>query len=244
MGLVALLLYAAYHAARIGLADVYAAPAMTYLQARDDAGAPLTDREWQRLDTALQLALALAPANPDYLAHLGWLQQIKLRQDRDSLASEEVRRYGALASRYYGRAAALRLTWPYDWGNLAIEEYRLQKYASPEYSLSLVRAARFGPWKNDAQLLIAELGSDTLQFLSPEARRAYLLTLDRALRQQPAELVATVSPYRVWDEVCGLIDAASAAESVSYAQNRAASGDGGGNEFHVLGQYCRQPAPD
>ena len=238
----ALLLYAASLALRTGLADVYAEPAMRYLQAKDDAGVPLTELEWQQLEAALRRGSELAPANPDYLAHLGWLQQIKLTQDGDRLAIEDVLSYGALASGYYGQAAALRPTWPYDWGDLAIEEYRLGKYTSPKYSQALVHVARFGPWKDDEQLLIAELGSDTLQFLSPEAQQAYLRNLDRALRRQPAEVIAIVDAYGVWELVCKLVDSGSAVSISNDAERRVGSSVIGSDELVELGHYCWQLA--
>ncbi len=238
----ALLLYAASLALRTGFADIYAEPAMNYLQAKDDAGAPLTELEWQQLEAALRRGSELAPNNPDYLAHLGWLQQIKLTQDRDSLVSEELLSYGALASGYYGQAAALRPTWPYDWGDLAIEEYRLGKYTSPKYSQALVHVAQFGPWKDDEQLLIAELGSDTLQFLSPEAQQAYLRNLDRALRRQPAEVIAIVDAYGVWELVCKLVDSGSAVSISNDAERRVGSSVIGSDELVELGHYCWQLA--
>ncbi len=238
----ALLLYAASLALRTGLADVYAEPAMSYLQAKDDASVPLTELEWQQLEAALRRGSELAPANPDYLAHLGWLQQIKLTQDRDSLAIEDVLSYGALASGYYGQAAALRPTWPYDWGDLAIEEYRLGKYTSPKYSQPLVHVARFGPWKDDEQLLIAELGSDTLQFLSPEAQQAYLRNLNRALRRQPAKVIAIVDAYAVWEPVCERLKPSATTGSSDDTERRAGSPVNGSDEFAELGQYCRQLA--
>jgi hypothetical protein len=239
-----LLLYSANVALRTGLADVYAAPAMRYLQAKDDAGMPLTEAEWQQLEAALRRGSELAPANPDYLAHLGWLQQIKLTQDNDSLEIEDVLSHAALASGYYGRAAALRPTWPYDWGDLAIEEYRLGKYTSADYSQALVHAARFGPWKNDEQLLIAELGSDTLQFLSPEAEQAYLRTLNRALHRQPAEVIAIVDAYGIWELVCKLVDSGSAVSISNDAERRVGSSVIGSDELVELGHYCWQLALD
>jgi hypothetical protein len=88
--------------------------------------------------------------------------------------------------------------------------------------------ARFGPWKDDEQLLIAELGSDTLQFLSPEAQQAYLLNLDRALRRQPAEVIAIVDAYGVWELVCKLVD----------------SGPALSDELTELERYCRKVAQE
>ncbi len=239
----ALLLYAAIFALRTGLADAYAAPAMAYIQAaKDDASVSPTEREWQQLEAALRRGSELAPANPDYLAHLGWLQQIKLTQDRNGLAIEDLLSYGELASGYYAQAAATRPTWPYDWGDLAIEEYRLGRYTSPDYSQALVNVERFGPWKDDEQLLIAELGSDTLQFLSPEAQQAYLRNLNRALWRQPARVNAIVDAHAAWEPVCELLDSGPVADSASNSERRTGSSVDGSGVLTELERYCRRLA--
>ncbi len=238
--LATLLLYATFVALRTGLADVYSAPAMRYILGKNVAGEPLTALEWRQLEAAVRRGSELAPMNPDYLANLGWLQQVRLTQDRESLVIEDVLRYSAMAANYYGRAAALRPTWPYDWGDLAIEEYRLGRYTSPDYSQALVHVERFGPWKDDEQLLIAELGTDTLQFLSPEAQQAYLRNLDRALSRQPAQVNAIVDAYTAWEPVCELLNSSTVAES----ERQAGFSVDGSGVLTELERHCRRLTPE
>ena len=71
--LVLLLGYAFSIAARIGLADVYAEPAKSFLQTKRDADEVLTQDEWQAIYDNLGRALALAPGNPATLSELGRL---------------------------------------------------------------------------------------------------------------------------------------------------------------------------
>ena len=120
--LLLLLGYALSIAARTGLADVYAAPAKSYLQTKRNAGEVLTRDEWQALDGSLIRALALAPGDPDNFSELGRLYRILL--EADDLDAGQISRYGDAAAGYYQAALALRPTWPWDWGNLAMVKYQ------------------------------------------------------------------------------------------------------------------------
>ena len=76
-------------------------------------------------------------------------------------------------------------------------------YTSTEFSHALVQAARFGPWRKDTQLLVAELGSATFEFLSDEARSAVVETLDRALVWQTPATIEIINRYGMRNTVCG-----------------------------------------
>jgi hypothetical protein len=117
-----LLGYALSIATCTGLADVYAAPAKSYLQTKRDAGEMLTRDEWQALYGSLVRALSLAPADPENLSELGRLYRILL--EASDLDAEEISRYGDAGAGYYQAALALRPTWPWDWGNLALVKYQ------------------------------------------------------------------------------------------------------------------------
>jgi len=110
--------YALSVAARTGLADVYAEEAKSYLQTKREAGDVLTRDEWQALYGSLIRALALAPGDPDNLSELARLHRILL--EADDLDAAEISRYGDAGAGYYQAALALRPTWPWDWGNLAL----------------------------------------------------------------------------------------------------------------------------
>jgi len=186
-------------AGRNGLSEIYARPAISYLEEKGAADFQISEAEWQAIYNSILRADELMPDNPQYLDSLGWLHQIKLGLLADALDIDQVAAHARAAEDYYRRAVAVRPTWPYYWGGVALEEYRGGNYGTENYSLALANAARFGPWKNDTQQLVADLGSDTLELLSPGAQRAFLLNLERGLRRQPDAMFAIV---RDWTYIC------------------------------------------
>jgi len=186
-------------AGRNGLSDVYARPAINYLEDKSAADFRISEAEWQAVYDSISRADELMPGNPRYLDSLGWLEQIKLALLADAMDIDQVDAYARAAEGYYRAAVAARPTWPYYWGSLALEKYRRGNYDTDEYSVALANAARFGPWKNDTQRLVADLGSDTLDFLSPRAQREFLLNLERGLSRQSDAMFAIV---RDWETVC------------------------------------------
>jgi hypothetical protein len=235
-----LLVYQLTVVIRSGLADLYAAPAIVYLLDQQETEVELTPTEWQALEANLNRALALAPHTPRYLSNLGWLQQIRLTQEEDTLSEAERARLEFLAYDLYARAAALRPTWPYDWGDMAIEKYRQAEYASEAYHAALTRAARFGPWKDDEQLLIAELGTDTWSTLTPGARQAVLDTIDRALERQPDELIAIVDRHRAWGTVCEAAFRSKASGDAAAPKQPGDRAAPESRELAHLSAYCEQ----
>ena len=198
----ALLMYQLVVAAGKGLADVYALPTMNFLLEIHDRHLELAEEDRQVVEINLNRALALAPDNPDYLSNLGWLQQIRLRQEQDTLDPVEKAQLETLAYQSYAQASALRSTWPYDWGDMALEQYRQANFSGAPYHRALVNAARFGPWKDDIQVIITEHALDTWDDLNLAARQALLMTIDRGLQRQPDTIIAIIEAYPAWDTVC------------------------------------------
>jgi len=165
--LLLLLAYALSVAARTGLADVYAEEAKSYLQTKREAGEALTRDEWQALYGSLMRALALAPDDPDNLSELGRLHRILL--EADDLDAAEISRYGDAGARYYQATLALRPTWPWDWGNLALVKYQQYQDTSSVYQDALVRAVEFGP--REPSLQDRGRGTGREQLAGPESGR-------------------------------------------------------------------------
>lgn len=200
----ALLCYRLVMAVLTGLADLYAAPAMVYLLEMKDRELALAAEDWWAVESRLNRGLALAPDNPDYLSALGYLQQLGSRLEQDTFGSVEKEQLKTLAYHSYARAAAQRPTWPYDWGDMALEQYRQANFGGASYHRALVNAARFGPWKDDTQLLVAELSLDTWDDLNLAARQAMLMTIDRGLLRQPDKMVAIIEGHAAWVSVCAI----------------------------------------
>jgi hypothetical protein len=187
-------------AARTGLADFYAAPAKSYLQAKRHAGEVLTPDEWQVLDGSLTRALALAPGDPENLSELGRLYRILL--ETDDLDAGAISRYGDAAAGYYRAALAQRPTWPWDWGNLALVKYQQYQDASGVYQDALARAIEFGPRESSMQDRVAELGINSWPALNPAATLAVLTAADRALERDAQSFSGMSDAKERWRPLC------------------------------------------
>jgi len=192
--------YALSVAARTGLADVYAEEAKTYLQTKREAGEALTRDEWQALYGSLTRALALAPGDPENLSELARLHRILL--EADDLDAGDISRYGDAGARYYQAALALRPTWPWDWGNLALVKYQQYQDTSGVYQDALARTVEYGPREPSLQDRVAELGASSWRALDPVAARAVLTAADRALERDPQSFSGTSDAKERWRPLC------------------------------------------
>ena len=210
VALALLLMWPAWTAVRNGLSDLYARPAIDYLEEKRFDAYTVSAAEWQAIENSVAQANRMMPGNPQYLEALGWLHQLKLTLFADELSIEEMDAHANAARDYFQEAVESRPTWPCYWGNLALEHYRRGNYATDQYSLALANASRFGPWKNDTQRLVMDLGSETWDFLSPGAKREFILNVERGLHRQPENTVRIVRDYGAWPNVCaesnGLMD--------------------------------------
>jgi hypothetical protein len=202
VALVLLLVWTARIAARNALSELYARPAIDYLEGKQFDAYTLSEAEWEAIENNLAQADKLMPGNPQYLEALGLLQQLKLTLADDELSIEEMDAHANAAKYYFQKAVENRPTWPYYWGNLALEHYQRGNYAADEYSLALANTSHFGPWKNDAQRLVLDLGSETWEFLSPRAKREFLLSVERGLSRQPQNTVRIVLGYGNGPKLC------------------------------------------
>jgi hypothetical protein len=194
--------YALSVAVRTGLADLYAEPAKSYLQARRDAGEVLTRDEWQAINGSLTRALALAPGDPDNLSELGRLYRIVL--EADDLDAGEISRFGDAGAGYYQAALAVRPTWPWDWGNLALVKYQQYQDTSGLYQDALVRAVEFGPRESSLQARVVELGSHSWPALNPAAAAAVLTAANRALEADAQSFSEMSGAKERWGPLCTL----------------------------------------
>ena len=194
------LVYALTLAARNGLAYLYAEPAKNFLQDKRDAGVTLAETEWQAIHANYRRALSLAPSNPVTLRELGHLHRIQL--ESDTLDRTEIERHGELALDYYEQAAMLRPAWPRNWSSQAEVRYELYQDTSDPYHQALIHATHFGPWEGFVQRVVVELGLDSWVDLSPDAKQAVLVTVDRALKRQPARLHFILESEQAWQTLC------------------------------------------
>ena len=196
------LAWAAWTAARNGLSDLYARPAIDYLEQKRFDDYNVNAEEWLAIEASIAKATMLMPRNPQYLEALGLLHQLKLSLFASELDIEDMDAHAKAARAYFDKAVDSRPTWPYYWGNLALEDYRRGNYADASFSVALANASYFGPWKNDTQRLVMDLGSETWEFLSPGAQREFIRNVERGLHRQPQNTVRIVQDYGAWPKIC------------------------------------------
>lgn len=202
IALALLLAWPASIAVRNGMSDLYARPAIDYLEARRFDGYEVSEAEWRAIEDNVTRADRFMPRNPQYLEALGLLHQLRLALFTDELDIEAMVMHADAARDNFEKAAASRPTWPYYWGNLALEHHRRGNVRDDRFSLALANASLFGPWKNDTQRLVMDLGSETWEFLGPRARRELVLTVERGLHRQPENTIRIVQQHGTWPTLC------------------------------------------
>ena len=202
IAVIVLLIWPTWIAALNGLSDLYARPAIDYLEGKSLVDFDLSNVEWQAIEESVAQAHRMMPGNPEYLEALGLLRQLQ-----PGLIDGESRPVNAGASAvdaksYFLKALEHRPTWSYYWANIALEQYRHGRQADEDFSLALANTARFAPWQNDTQLLVIDLGSRSLPNLSPGAYHEFILSLERGLHGQPENAIKLVSNAGAWPAVC------------------------------------------
>lgn len=206
VALALLLIWPVSIAVRNGLSGIYARPAIDYLEEKRFATDSFSESQWRAIENSVTHAAALMPGNPQYLEALGRLHQIRLSVFSESMGIKDMDAHANAATAYFSMAIESRPTWPYYWGNLALEHYRRGNVASAVYGQAMANAARFGPWKNDTQRLIMDLGSETWPFLDADVQREFILNLERGLHRQPQNTVRIVRDNDAWVHVCAAND--------------------------------------
>lgn len=209
--LVVVLLVAGWQAGKSGLADAYSRPAASYMREQLVREGTLDTSSTDALVERFQFASDLNGAEPEILATLGFLQQLRFEQQIDALEVDALAQIAESAGASFQRAARLRPTWPYYWANIAAEQYKLGRYATPEFSRAIAHAAVFGPWKDDTQLLVAELGALAWPYLDEPAKNAVLGNLSRALERQRDTIMSSESVRSAASTQCDFFLAAQSA---------------------------------
>ena len=109
---------------RNGLSGIYARPAIDYLEQKRFEIDTVSEAQWRAIENSVTQADKLMPGNPQYLEALGRLHQIKLSVFDESMDIKEMDAHANAAKAYFSMAVESRPTWPYYWGNLALEHYR------------------------------------------------------------------------------------------------------------------------
>ena len=126
-------------------------------------------------------------------------------------------RHGAEGGRQLG---AVRPTWPWDWGNLALVKYQQYQDASCVYQDALVRALEFGSREPSLQDRVAVLGINSWQALNSAATLAVLTAADRALERDAQSFSEISDAKERWRPLCARAGGSFAHISFAHIKRR------------------------
>lgn len=153
--LIPCLLCLAWVAGSRGLADVYARPVINEIRDWQEGKRTLALKDWDRLQTGLEKALALDPDNPDTNHFMALALEGGYADYPPQAVAAEIPRRTALD--YYRKAIRLRPVWPYTWIDLALVKYRLGE-RDAEFYAAWHRGVELGPWEPGVQRVAALIG--------------------------------------------------------------------------------------
>lgn len=175
--LLAALPFVIYWTAQRGLADLVGQE-VRYQIDRWRAGKWVPDAlKLDVMQTELNKARDLDPANPNLLEDLGRFHAFRV--ERGQAFDPEVRAMRQQALVRFHQALEWRPTSGHAYVNVALMKYRLGEI-DQEFSQSLLQAMRRSPWEPQVQLLSIELGLATWQALADPLRE----TLKQAIQSQ------------------------------------------------------------
>jgi len=153
--LVPCFLYLAWVAARWGLADVYARPAIITLNKWKLGEMRLGQDDWQQLQADLAWSLQLDPDNPELQQWMGTAIEGPYKSYfTDRSVGDLARR---VAVEHYRRSIQLQPTWPHAWMDLANVKFRLAEI-DQEFYEAVRNAVKYGPWEPGVQAAVVRLG--------------------------------------------------------------------------------------
>ena len=189
---IAALGYAAWDAARRGLADWISMRARYEVAAWAEKGPGLERERWSRAMDALRAAARLLPEDPTLREHLG------VGYDLGQAMFDPARTMNAYAETALGQfreAARLRPTSPLTWANMALMKYHLGR-ADAETYRALELAMTLGPWEPNVQLVAAELGLLLWDRLDPSLQALVRENWARTAYRQAGQLHAIAAIHK------------------------------------------------
>ena len=177
--LIPVLLFLTYVAGSWGLADVYARPTINEIRSWQKGKKQLEEKDWARVQTELEKALALDPNNPDTNHFMAIALEGQYADLPPKTVDAEPARRAALD--YYRKAVQLRPVWPYTWIDLALVKYRLGE-RDKEFYDAWHRGVELGPFEPGVQQVAAGIGLHGWNSFTKEDRTFTLDVIKRGVR--------------------------------------------------------------
>lgn len=166
----------------------------------DRRATPPPPERLQEAIGSLTATLARTPDDPTLNEHLG--VALELRAAGFPPGSDR-RRYLAEALVYFRKAAVLRPTSPYTWGNILVAKYRLGQIDA-EFFGAMHHALDFGPGEPAVQLIVADTGLGAWDGLDSGLRARVTENLQRTAVRQTDALARIATKQRRIELVCAM----------------------------------------
>ena len=233
--LIALCVWAAQRAARLGWASYQTMEARALLHQWIARPGPIDQQAWHRVHGSFLTALEWDPENPVY--HEGFADLYLVRLPNASSGNRALMRpYLELALRHYAKAAALRPTWPYTQAGIASVKWQLGDLDAG-FRHAIVQASRYGPWESAVHERLIAVGYLGWAALGATEREAIGGNVQRAHQYRPRETAALLAKLKAVAPPCSELRV-----EVPGACAAAASGTGAGTGAARNGGI-RNPAP-
>lgn len=181
----ALLLFAIFSAARIGVADLFSGYIRNEMAAWSSA--PPDASGLAAVSRALDAALLISPGNPDHYEDLARLDLVRSGMPGTTDAERtDLLGHGLASMR---RAIALRPASSYSWAILLRLKHELGEYDA-EFRRSLERTVTLGPWEPELQLVVADIGWSAWAELPDPERQMVGENLVRGMKRQAEAMLA------------------------------------------------------
>jgi hypothetical protein len=194
LGVAAVLLYCSYLVVMQGLAGRIAESALDDMTVWAEAAEDPEGDNRALLQSAydgMRRANKLDPGHPTFLHRLGRISHLFMALE---LAQRD--EWGEKAKGYYRQSLAVRGAWPLTWGSLALVKADLLEFDA-EMDEALTKATTFGPWEPGVHLMVATIGIDNMQFLTPTLQAVVVANVERGLqspvRGTAADVLAVIN---------------------------------------------------
>lgn len=180
------------------IADIYYYQARAYIDSWNFSR-PITQREWEIVNNALNVALNLSPDQPIYREAMSELLYYKsLFAAHDKTQAADLQKQAVEQIR---KAVYLRPSWPPIWARLALIKFRTEDFDA-ELALALERAMALGPWEPAIQMIVAEVGLSSWTKLEPKLQAKVLDFIARTKSPQAGLIVEIAKKNDLLDVVC------------------------------------------
>lgn len=220
--LMALCVWAAQRAARLGWASYQTIEARALLHQWIAQPGPIDQKVWGRVHASFLTALAWDPDNPVY--HAGFADLYLVRLPNASTGDRALMRpYFELALRHYVRAAALRPTWPYTHAGIASVKWQLDDLDA-DFRRAIVQASRYGPWETAVHERLIVVGYRSWAALGETEREAIGGNVQRAHQYRPQETAALLATLKAVVPSCAELRVAVPGACAAAVNKAAGSG--------------------